>query len=403
MPETRLRYLLERYFYNLATSPETDELMELIAEPENEQAIQHALDEGWGTFLERRPVFAEDRSQAILDGILSAHRAVRQKDDQRSRWRRIPVLWGRMTAAASVLIILGGGMYYYYHYYGLIPARAPAASGIQHSIDIPAGHAGAVLTLASGQRITLDSARNGKLASQGAIRLMKQGAALAYQGGRGTAPTVAAVLYNTITTGRGRKYQLVLSDGTKVWLNAASSIRFPTAFTGKERKVTISGEAYLEVSANPSMPFTVQTVHSETRVLGTSFDVMDYPDEPHPAMTLVAGSVKIVQGTNQVVLSPGEQARLNTVTGKISAQAVDTDPIIAWTKDQLALGSTDLVTLMRQLSRWYDVDITFQGPVPDIRIWGMLDRNVNLSVVLRYMEGNGMRYKIEGKTVVILP
>ena len=151
------------------------------------------------------------------------------------------------------------------------------------------------------------------------------------------------------------------------------------------------------------MPFVVQTAHYETQVLGTAFDIMDYPDEPRAATTLVEGSVKVVSGTDRVILTPGEQARLNAATGKVSLQSVDTDPVIAWTKDQLSLGSTDLASLMRQLSRWYDVDITFQGTVPDIRIWGVLDRNVSLSTVLKYMEENGLHYKTERKTIIILP
>jgi len=307
--------------------------------------------------------------------------------------------WGWVAAAVAVVMVFGGGIYWY----GYRQKNAgQVVAGMKPSVpfDAPPGHTGAVLTLADGKQITLDSAPNGTLASQGKTRLLKKAGVLQYKSG---ATETTTILYNTMTTPRGRQYQLVLSDGTRVWLNAASSIRFPTAFTGKERRVTITGEAYLEVAKNASMPFVVQTAHYETQVLGTAFDIMDYPDEPRAATTLVEGSVKVVSGTDRVILTPGEQARLNAATGKVSLQSVDTDPVIAWTKDQLSLGSTDLASLMRQLSRWYDVDITFQGTVPDIRIWGVLDRNVSLSTVLKYMEENGLHYKTERKTIIILP
>ncbi len=151
------------------------------------------------------------------------------------------------------------------------------------------------------------------------------------------------------------------------------------------------------------MPFIVVAGNTMIDVLGTHFDVMDYNDENNSNITLIEGSVKIIHGARQVLLTPGRQASIERASGEISDQTVDVDPVIAWTKGQLSLDNLDLPALMRQISRWYDVDVAFQGKIPDLHIGGLIDRDVYLSTVLGFLEANGMHYKIEGKTITILP
>ncbi|HMI61382.1 MAG TPA: FecR domain-containing protein, partial [Puia sp.] len=202
---------------------------------------------------------------------------------------------------------------------------------------------------------------------------------------------------------RGREFELVLADGTRVTLNAASTIRFPTTFTGSERRVEVSGEAYFEVTHNEKMPFIVKLNSTEIAVLGTHFDVSDYSDENNVSATLLEGSVKVSNGPQNTLLAPGEQAKLDRTTSVLSRKKVDVDEVVAWTKGRLSFNNSDLPRLMRQISRWYDVDVIFGGNIPNVRIGGFLHRDVNLSTILDYLADNGVHYRTEGKTITILP
>ncbi|WP_339070946.1 FecR domain-containing protein [Chitinophaga sp. 212800008-4] len=304
--------------------------------------------------------------------------------------------WWKAAVAAAAVLLSGICVYWFSR-----PAHAPTPIPVAIHFDAPPGKSGAMLTLGSGQQILLDSAGNGRLARQGATNLQKEEGQLSYQRQRGSSGD--SLVYNTVSTPRGRQFRLVLADGTHVWLNAGSQIRFPAAFTGKERRVDISGEAYFEVKPDPEMPFIIQAHSAQIRVLGTSFNVADYDDEKNMTTTLLEGSVKIHTTSTAMLLQPGQQASIEKNTGKLSAKTVDTEQAVAWTKDRLALNNTDFAELMRRISRWYDVDVVYAGKVPDIHIGGSLHRNVNLSVVLEFLGENGVHYTTNGKTVTILP
>lgn len=278
-----------------------------------------------------------------------------------------------------------------------VPINVTAAG----NFDAPPGKNGAVLTLANGSQILLDSSSNGVLAQQGSARLLKEEGRLNYHKdgvvGRG------APVYNMVSTPRGRQFKLMLSDGTQVLLNAGSSIRFPTVFAGSERRVEISGEAYLEVAQTADAPFVIQLNKSEVVVLGTQFNVTDYSDEDNSRTTLLEGAVKLRTDAQEMVLRPGQQARMERNSGHLSAKAVDTDQITAWTRNRLSFDKTDFADLMRQISRWYDVDVVYKGKVPDIHIGGSLHRNVNLSIVMEFLGANGVHYSISDRTITILP
>ncbi|SHM72476.1 FecR family protein [Chitinophaga sp. CF418] len=386
MNKDELEQLLKRYRDDTLEEGELDKLYAYIHEGHYPEVIDQWLDE---TFQNQAyAVHTKDYNPAEVFALLEAR--IEKKKPIFSWWK------AAATAAAAAVILLVVTISLQQHSKP-VPINVTAAT----HFDVPPGKNGAVLTLANGSQILLDSSSNGVLAQQGDARLLKEEGRLNYRKdgilGKG------APVYNMITTPRGRQFKLVLSDGTQVLLNAGSSIRFPTVFAGRERRVEISGEAYLEVAQTADMPFVIQLNKSEVVVLGTQFNVTDYSDEDNSRTTLLEGAVKLRTATQEMVLRPGQQVRMERNNGHLSAKTVDTDQIIAWTRNRLSFDNTDFADLMRQVSRWYDVDIVYKGKVPDIHIGGSLHRNVNLSIVMEFLGANGVHYSISDRTITILP
>lgn len=300
-------------------------------------------------------------------------------------------LW---VAAAAAVFLLGAGYAIYRVWQQPTPAMA------QHQ-DVQPGHAGAVLTLADGSQVVLDSLRNGVVANQGGAAVNLQNGQLIYN----TNAHTKELAYNTMSTPRGRQYQLVLPDGSKVWLNAASSLTYPVAFDGAERKVKVSGEAYFEVAAQ-TKPFKVEVSDGmEILVLGTHFNINAYTDEASANTTLLQGSVKVVTRGASQLLHPGEQAQVpaNATYIKLE-QNIDGQAVIAWKDGSFAFNHADLKTVMRQLSRWYDIEVVFEGNVPAGSYSGEIDRSLTLEQVLKGLSKTRLNYKIEnGRKLVIQP
>jgi ferric-dicitrate binding protein FerR (iron transport regulator) len=219
-----------------------------------------------------------------------------------------------------------------------------------------------------------------------------------------TLTSTSTPIYNTMTTPRGGKYDLELSDGTRVWLNASSSITYPIAFSGTERRVTVTGEAYFEVAKNKDMPFKINVDgQEEVQVLGTHFNIMAYSDEPLIKTTLLEGSVKIVKNKTTGMLKPGQQAQMTT-DGKLSVtDDADINAVMAWKNGQTLFVNEDIKTIMRRASRWYDVDIEYQGGVPARLFTGGISRESNLSVLLKVLELNKIHFKAAGKKLIVTP
>jgi ferric-dicitrate binding protein FerR (iron transport regulator) len=266
--------------------------------------------------------------------------------------------------------------------------------------DVLPGGDKATLTLADGSTVVLDEAQNGMLAQQGSSKVIKVGGKLMYDP---TNKNSKEVVYNTISTPNGGQYQLELPDGSLVWLNATSSIHFPTSFVGKERHVEITGEAYFEVAKNRDMPFVVAVNGAEVQVLGTHFNVNAYSDEDNVKTTLLEGSVKIVQGANINMLKPGQQSQLTT-DGLIKVVSnVDVDGVVAWKNGMFDFENAGIETVMRQLSRWYDVEIEYNGKTDDLFIAEMR-RNIKLSDALKALELTGkVKFEIQGKKIIVMP
>lgn len=323
-----------------------------------------------------------------------------------SRVKRIKIVW---YAAASIVLVLlfSVGMY-------LFEYRQPVQQIALHTQlhDITPGGNRALLTLSNGATIVLDSARQGQLASQGNSKIVKAASGLLlYQlavGGKQVAggSRGSSVQYNTLTTPRGGQYQLVLPDGSKVWLNSASSIRYPTAFAGNERKVAITGEVYMEVAEDADHPFIVTTRNSSITVLGTHFNVMAYNDEPAVNTTLLEGSVKVSIPGKQVstIIKPGQQASVsNTNQQDIRVKEVNANEVAAWIHGLLSLNDCSVEEFMNQLSRWYNVDIEYTGKAPPQKNFGgVIERNTPLSNVLSALDAIGIHTKLEGKKIIVL-
>jgi len=316
----------------------------------------------------------------------------------------------RIAAAAVLTGLVLGGLYYFN-----TGNRAKDTGALQSGAaaiikDVQPGGNKAILTLADGSTITLDSAKNGQLSRQGNTSIIKlNNGQLAYQA-KGQA---GAVVYNTISTPRGGTYKIILPDNTTVWLNAGSSVRFPTAFTGSERNVQITGEAYFEVSKHTgadgrNVPFIVHVNDAaagggmQVEVLGTHFNIMAYDDESVVKTTLLEGAVKVTKSNNSVLLSPMQQARLVKQNSDLKVtNSINADEETAWINGVFQYNDTELPAIMRQLSRWYDVEVSYEGPIPTDRFTGKISKNISLTQVLKILELSDLHFKIEGRKIIV--
>ncbi|MDP4286223.1 MAG: FecR domain-containing protein [Bacteroidota bacterium] len=268
------------------------------------------------------------------------------------------------------------------------------------NVTTPGGNK-AILTLSDGSTIILDSAKNGQVAQQGGAQIAKLANGQLVYNALDNKP--AKVVFNTLTTPRGGQFKLTLPDGSEVWLNAASSIKYPTAFIGNERKVEISGEAYFEIAHNAAKPFKVSVNGMEVKVLGTHFNINAYTDEASVKTTLLEGSVNLTKGSAAITLKPGQQAQLGN-SGNIKViDNVDIDQVVAWKNGYFSFNRSDLQTVMRQLARWYDVEINYEGKIPERQFGGKIDRNSNLSEVLKILEESKVHFSIEEKKIIVRP
>lgn len=309
------------------------------------------------------------------------------------------ISWYRIAAAAAVIIAIGTISFFSLHT-KTTKTIATVAQTENHEVSAPQA-ARAVITLANGSNIYLDSAAQGSLATQGNSRLVKlSDRQVAYVGGTNT----REMIYNVLTVPRGsRVVSLTLSDGTNVWLNAESSLRYPVVFNGNDRTVEITGEAYFEVAKDPAKKFFVKSAALTTEVLGTHFNVNTYEDEASMKVTLLEGSIRVSAKDNvhAVQLKPGEQAEVSGPSDISVHENVDIEEVMAWKNEYFMMKATSLASLMRQMARWYDVEIVIKGSLTDKKFGGAISRNVNLSTMLEALKQNGVNSQINGRLVTI--
>lgn len=306
--------------------------------------------------------------------------------------------WLYYGIAASVAFI---SFLFFYSNIKEEPAGVPAnmIAKAQTQKDIQPGTRKASLTMGDGSVISLDSAAVTQLKEGDGTTIDKQYGKLVYNKAAGHSNEV---FYNILDIPRGAEYELVLPDGSKVWLNAASSLKFPTRFIEKERKVYLSGEAYFEIAKNAEQPFKVVTPENmEVEVTGTHFNVMAYPDEEFIKTTLAEGRVNIRNGKSVTSLIPLQQAALKKYTQRVDVKKVDIDKEIAWKNGMIQFNDDDLPSIMRQLSRWYDVEVSFHGSIPARRYRGSIPRRATLSEVMQILKLAGVSYRLNNRTMVI--
>ncbi|TWJ04689.1 FecR family protein [Mucilaginibacter frigoritolerans] len=340
---------------------------------------------------ERQTDFTGDDLQAVKEEMW-LHLLAKGKNPHQIK------LWPRIAAAASILLFLSIGSYFLFHKH-----LTQQIAQNQHQ-DIAPGSNRATLTLSNGQKIILSKGLSGKLAQQGnALVQVNSGNAISYTVFADKSNLDTKIQYNTLSTASGEQspYPLVLADGTKIWLNAESSITFPTSFTGKERIVKVTGEAYFEVVHNAAQPFKVIAKGETIQDIGTHFNINAYNDEPSINTTLLEGSVKVSTGFQNVTLVPGQQSLLLTKNNKISIKGADIEDVTAWKDGYFAYKKADINTVMRQFARWYNVDVTYEGAIPATMITGKVHRNVSASQALKILAYLDIHYRISGKKIII--
>jgi transmembrane sensor len=412
MIESRLTYLYQAYFNKTASPNERDELMELLLQFENDEQVKTLLAETWQQFNSQSQLFNDSQGEDMLANILQKGTAKKPApviSTYKRSFRRLHI-----AAAAAILLFTFTGVYFW------LKPQEPVRPLVQSKTitkdvknAIVRGGNKAVLTLCDGSSIVLDSTNQGTLATQGNAKVMKLNTAtLAYNAGD---ENNQEVVYNTLSTPSGGQYQLILPDGTRVWLNASSSIHFPTLFKGKERKVTVTGEAYFEVTpltpptggGQRKIPFIVKINTpsgdgGQIQVLGTHFNIMAYEDESSMNTTLLEGSVKVTKGSLSKMLVPGQQSRINK-TGDIKVVEADIEEVIAWKNGWFQFNAYDIEKVMRQISRWYNVEIVYESIIPTGHFSGSVSRDNDISQVLKIMQRAGVRFRIEGRKVIVLP
>ena len=405
IPE-RSNYLAKKVAERTHTEAELAEIMDFLRTAPRHQA-EAWMDE-YGAVLPDKDIPGIE-----LPGLTGRIAALAGEATE-ERNGKLRTLWKRWGAAAAVLLVLGSGMYWWLGKRNGV-AEKPVIAELK---DVDPGKAGAVLTLADGTQVVLDSMGNGWATAQNGTRVLLKDGQLAYDPANAGNGTIA---YNTMTTPRGRQFRIVLPDGTKVWLNAASSIYYPTAFTGAERKVKITGEAYFEVAAykqegaRKAWPFIVDVDgRAHVKVLGTHFNISAYKNEAAMQTTLLEGAVKVAlpntrtEPLHEVTLRPGMQARISNKTGSPVNISVDNTAdlakVMAWKEGVFNFEDVGLEEAMRQLERWYDIDVVYEKGVPDIYFFGKISRDMPLKSVLKMLEDSEVRFRLEaGRKLVVLP
>jgi transmembrane sensor len=412
--------LVEKYLVDSITPVEEQAFLVQLESESNREILRQIIDAraGEGSYTDKEDILLREAGFEKLGTAMQAYEAAapviplspREGDVSSGRTRKPEAVHAvrQISMAAAAILLLGSITILYIHNKRRTASIAQVINRSAEAVaPLAPGGNKAILQLGNGSTIVLDSAHNGLLARQGAARVLKlDSGQLSYQGD--TQAGAHPVVYNTISTPRGGQYQLVLPDGTAVWLNAASSLHFPTAFTGKDRTVTMTGEAYFEVAKDPSRPFHVRTGDMTVDVLGTHFNVMAYTDEKSVKTTLLEGAVKVSEGGQERLLSPGQQASLNLfpqapAPSQISVRPVDVQQVIAWKNGFFEFDNMDLGTIMRQISRWYDVDIRYETADTSARFGGGISRKLNLPDVLRLLEVNGVHFRLENRTLTVIP
>lgn len=389
--------LIHKYLDNRLTSAEYAELWRLLNEQPDETQLNEELKQLWQSAKTDAPLIAAADWDQKIQEAKQKLAATFETDEQPVIGRFARYRW---AAAAAILLLIVSSVFLLTNQK---EKNTSVAKNTQRQLQqdrLPGGDR-AVLTLADGSSIVLDSAGNGMLAQQGTTEIIKkEDGQLLYNSQDNATEEIA---YNLLQTPRGGQYKITLPDGSKVWLNAASSLKYPVVFSGKERRVEITGEAYFEIAKDALRPFKVQLNQMEVEVLGTHFNINSYTDEETVRTTLLEGRVKITTTSESNFLQPGQQAQLKPSGNMKIVNDVNLEETVAWKDGNFQFENSDIKSVMRQLARWYDVEVSYQGTINKHFIGG-ISRNVKLSQVLSMLQQTGeVRFIIEGKKIIVMP
>ncbi|MBL7735817.1 MAG: FecR domain-containing protein [Chitinophagaceae bacterium] len=399
MSSDRINYLVRRYATNRATSEEVEELFAWLRLRADDKDLHDELEKMAAATIPDNnydPAYWEP----FIDKALKGKREVKRRDV-----RNIYTLnrgWRRYAAAAAILLLISTAIIW------VLSNNKRSEETLvrehrQSTNDVLPGRERAILTLANGEAIKLDTAL-GAIVKQDNLSIVNRNGMLDYEGKANTEQ------YHTLSTPNGGQYRLRLPDGTDVWLNAASSITYPVGFVGAERRVTVKGEAYFEVAKDTRKPFRVDIDKQSTvEVLGTHFNINSYADDGNIKTTLLEGSIKVTSRDKQVVIKPGQQAVSAAVSGPegpgltVIDSGIDLVQVMAWKNGLFNFEQANLKTVMAQLGRWYDIEIKYEGNIPDRTFRGKITRDLNLSQVISILEDVEVKFRIEGRTLVVMP
>jgi hypothetical protein len=387
MDSNRITYLYNRYLSQSLSTDEVQEFKKLLSSGGHDQALNELIDSEW-IQLKNDELFnvPQENMDAAFEYIVA-----------QSQTSKMTIgMWSRIAAAASILLFLSIGGYFLLH-------KPAATTQLVQKQDIAPGTNQATLTLANGKKIILTKALSGKLAQQGNMLVQVNGGnAIAYTATNDQNQSQQQPEYNTLSTATGEQspYPLILADGSKVWLNAESSITFPVAFNGEERVVKMTGEAYFEVAHNAAKPFRVVTKKQIIEDIGTAFNINAYDNEPLAKTTLIKGAVKV----SGITLKPGDQAVSNSQNNKIEIDRdINTNVITAWKDGYFRFDLETLPAIMREFARWYNVEVIYEGKPTDQQFNMKVSRKSSLSRALQILTKGGVHYRLEGRKLIVIP
>lgn len=389
----RFDTLFYKFINKVATEEEEHELFSMIRKPDDDESLHALIDEVMGQHLGEQKM-NEENAGRVLSLILATAR----------KEKRVVKLSFRKWAAAAALLAVAGCIAAWL----LKSSSTKSATIASNTTVVPVVHpakTGALLTLADGSVVSLDSLQVNNIQPQGGTMVSVTGNQIAYNDQH-----ASQVTWNTLSTPRGRLFHLVLPDGSRVWLNAESAIRYPTSFEGSERKVELTGEAFFEVAKNEKMPFKVSIdAKTEVEVLGTAFNINAYRNEAQIRTTLLNGSVRLSVTNGAVqplinILRPGEQALVPGAgaISNIQIERADTAKVMAWRRGIFNFENADIKTVMRQLERWYNIDVVYEKNIPEITFGGKMGRDLSLQHVLRILEISKVHFRLEPNNKLVV-
>ncbi|HWZ04561.1 MAG TPA: FecR domain-containing protein [Mucilaginibacter sp.] len=400
MEKARLHRLLRQYLNNTINGADCSELLSYLKNT-NPEEIEDIIDEELFS-LDEGPAFKGKRSDEVLNRIKTDARFSQNHEEvevfQLKHKKIYQKSW--LQIAAALLIFFSAGLATF-RYYSSRKTSAQVVVDHSSSTIVPGGNK-ATLTMANGRVIVLNNAANGLLAKAGASKITKSNDGQIIYNAPYHADS-APIEDNVLTTPKGGEYQVVLPDGTKVWLNSASSLSYPVAFTGNERHVKLTGEAYFEVAKNKEKPFYVSINNLQVKVLGTHFNISAYSDDDAVTATLLEGSVQVTKNKSQSLLKPGEQAVINYKSDNIMVSAADVDDAMAWKNGYFIFNDDNIEGIMKKVSRWYDVDISYKGNFDTQKFGGTFYRKKSITELLQHLEKiGGIHFTITGRRITVM-